>query len=182
VKLWLARHAATGAAAGTCYGRLDLPALETPTREAAQALAAAVPARIAVTSSPLLRCTALAEALAAMRPDLSVTHDARLAEMDFGDWEGRSWNAIGAQAVQAWTDGFLHHPPGGGEAVAAFLLRVQGAWDETRARGIDTLWITHAGVMRAAHLFNAGRTLRDARDWPDLPIRHGSWQVLDLHA
>lgn len=182
MKLWLARHAQTQAPAGTCYGRLDVPAQAAATARAADALAQVLPRGITISHSPLVRCALLAQALAAIRPDLSFKSDDRLAEMDFGSWEGQAWDAIGPTAVQAWTDDFPRHRPGGGESVQAFIARVHAAWHEVRERGADTAWLTHAGVMRAAQLLHAGCTVREAGDWPRADIPFGSWLVLDLPA
>ena len=67
--------------------------------------------------SPLRRCLQLAQGLRALRPDLAFRQDDRLAEMDFGDWEGWRWSDRPQAALDAWTaavketeerrDGFL---------------------------------------------------------------------------
>jgi alpha-ribazole phosphatase len=181
VNLWLARHAATVAAAGLCYGRSDVPADAMATQVAARRLADVLPAGLQVASSPLARCTGLASALQALRPELTIRIDARLAEMDFGTWEGQAWDTLGAAAMQAWMDDFEHHAPGGGESVARFMARVASVFDEAVATRRDTLWITHAGVIRAAALLSRGvRRVTHARDWPREGLAFGAWQVLEL--
>ena len=53
------------------------------------------------------------------------------------------------------------------------MARVGAAWDDWRASGADALWVTHAGVMRAALLLARGvRLTASAADWPadDLPF------------
>lgn len=101
--------------------------------------------------------------------------------MCFGEWEGRRWDAIGAVALQAWTDDFAHHQPGGGESVNDFLARVAAVFDEARAAGKDELWITHAGVVRAAGLLASGqRDITKAAQWPVQALPFGQWQVLAL--
>ncbi|MHA3903697.1 histidine phosphatase family protein [Castellaniella sp. WN] len=67
-------------------------------------------------SSPALRCAVLAHALSG-RLGLAVETDEDCREMDFGTWEGRSWDAIGRAAVDAWAAGSAHHAPGGGAIV-----------------------------------------------------------------
>lgn len=174
--LWLARHAAVLAPAGLCYGSSELPADPAATQAAAAALHEALPPRIRVACSPLGRCLQLAEALRRWRPQLHWEIDPRLAEMDFGSWEGRSWEAIGQAAVQAWTDDFAQHRPGGGEAVQDMLSRVGAAWREACSeRDADVLWITHAGVIRAVLLLQRGlpSPLR-AADWPADSVPPGS--------
>ena len=83
-----------------------------------------------VVTSPLQRCEQLAHALIGLRPDLACKKDLHLQEMDFGDWEGRRWNAIGPAALDAWVADFAGHRPGGGESVQAFMGGVAAVWDE----------------------------------------------------
>ncbi|MCS4511028.1 histidine phosphatase family protein [Xylophilus ampelinus] len=183
-RLWLVRHAVPLLAPGICYGRTDVPADPAATRRAAEALAAALPAGCRVVRSPLQRCTALADALHRLRPDLPSTPDPRLAEMDFGDWEGHAWDALGAERLDAWTADFAHHAPGGGESVQGFLARVAEAFDELGPSGeADVAWIAHAGVGRAARLLTAGvRQVARAGDWPKEGLAFGGWAVVELPA
>lgn len=179
MRLWLVRHAAPLVEAGTCYGALDMPADAQATQQAAQALALALPPGAVLRSSPLQRCTQLAAALCALRTDLSFTIDGRLREMDFGTWEGQRWDALDASALQAWTDDFAHHRPGGGESVNGFMARVTQAWDEAPSVGTDLVWITHAGVIRAAALLHSGQvSVTEAAQWPATACGFGQWQVI----
>jgi hypothetical protein len=68
--LWLQRHAPVIAEPGLCYGATDLEADAQATLAAAQRIAPLLPAGIVLRSSPLRRCVALANAIAALRPDL----------------------------------------------------------------------------------------------------------------
>ena len=110
--LWLLRHAPVLAAPGLCYGRTDLPADPAATRRAAETLAKQLPRRTVVKTSPLQRCELLALDLQALRPDLAFKTDARLAEMDFGAWEGQPWGHIPRAAFDAWLADFAAAPPG----------------------------------------------------------------------
>ena len=81
--LYLVRHPQPDVAPGLCYGASDVPVPEAELARVHAALAAqGLPGGLPVYSSPLLRCALLAERLAPGR----VTLDARLAEMDFGEW------------------------------------------------------------------------------------------------
>ncbi len=165
--LWLVRHARPQVEPGVCYGALDLVADPDHTREAAQALALQLPRGAPVSCSPLQRCEHLMAALCGLRADLTFKTDPRLAEMDFGDWEGRRWHDIGRAALDAWTADFAQHRPGGGESVVQFMQRVGVAFDEARAGRQPHIWITHAGVIRAARLLAGGvRTVDQASQWP----------------
>jgi len=181
MKLWLARHACTLAPEGTCYGASDVEADAAATLEAAQALAASLPAGLVVRSSPLRRCRQLAEALQGLRADLAHEPDARIAEMDFGTWEGQRWDAIGRGAMDRWMADFAAHRCGGGESVTLLLERVDAALHAMRARGDDALWITHAGVVRAVRLLARGAGVPPtAADWPVESLAFGACVALDV--
>lgn len=182
MQLWLVRHAQVLLAPGLCYGASDVPADPALTADCARRLAAALPPAMPVWCSTLSRCQALAAALQVQRPALAVTVDKRLAEMDFGDWEGQPWAAIGRPAVNAWMDDFVHHRPGGGESVARFLDRVQKAMqDFLTTRHAQGLWITHAGVIKAVRaLATRHGPIAQADDWPVESVACGTWTVLNL--
>lgn len=172
--LWAVRHAQPLVATGICYGALDMPADVHATQATAEKLAAMLPASCSVRSSTLQRCEQLAQTLSALRPDLMPNLDPRLREMDFGAWEGQRWDAIGQSALDAWTTDFAQHRPGGGESVQGFMQRVASAWDEKG--DAPTLWITHAGVIRACSLLHAGqRRITQASQWPQAAPGYGEW-------
>lgn len=177
--LWLVRHAKPLVEQGVCYGALDVAADATATREAAVALAAALPLGVTVHASPLQRCEQLAHFLRGLRPDLAYRTDARLAEMDFGAWEGQRWDAIARSELDAWTDAFATWRCGGGECVQDFMARVAAAWDDACVQDPPTVWITHAGVIRAATLLAQGQRLISRADqWPVEAPAWGKWCVL----
>jgi alpha-ribazole phosphatase len=168
--MWLVRHARPLIEPGICYGALDVAADPDATHAAARALAKTLPQHAIVVTSPLQRCELLALTLYGLRPDLSYKTDARLAEMNFGEFEGQRWDSISAQAYANWMADFWQHRFGGAENVAEFMARVALAWDEARtpaAGGKVQVWITHAGVIRAAGLISKGvRGIHEAALWP----------------
>lgn len=189
MKLLLVRHAKPLVPPGTCYGASDIPADAQHTARAARALAGRLPAGAHVVCSPLQRCAALAAAVTDLRPDVRTQVDSRLREMDFGDWEGRPWREIARAQIEAWTGDFARHRPGGGESVASLLARVALALEESRGWAIETgcapVWITHAGVMRAAMLLAKGSVSLPQPDrWPRRVLRfgHSMELVLGQHA
>ena len=186
-RLWLVRHAAPLVAPGTCYGGLDVPADAQATRAAAERLATALPRGTRVAHSTLQRCELLAHDLRALRPDLTFAPDARLREMDFGRWEGQTWDAIGKSAIDTWVAGFATHAPGGGESLAQMLHRVAAALQTAREwranQGTkDVVWITHAGVARCvAWLQERGESaLPRSEDWPVAAPGWGEWEIREL--
>ncbi len=181
MKLWLVRHAQPLIASGVCYGQLNVAADAEATADCARRLAAQLPPGLRVVSSPLQRCEQLAPVLLGLRPDLAYDIDPRLQEMNFGSWEGRAWQAIDPADLQAWTGDFADYAAGGhGESVTAFMARVGAAFDAL-ADQRDTLWITHAGVIRAVELLSRGiRQVERADQWPLDAPNYGQWRSLDL--
>lgn len=165
--LQLVRHGRPMAPAGVCYGATDVQADPRHTAQIAAMLIDALPVGASMLSSPLQRCAALARAVTASRTDLSLRYEPRIAEMDFGCWEGARWDAIPRAAFDAWTEHFASHSFGGAESVQALMERVAAVWDECREVSRPQVWITHAGVMAAADLLARGITRVDRADrWP----------------
>jgi alpha-ribazole phosphatase len=185
MKLWLARHAQPLIGAGICYGALDVAADAALTTAAAKSLAATLPANTLCRVSPLRRCQQLGAALALIRPDLviksSTCTDARLAEMDFGHFEGQPWANIPQAAVDAWTADFGNHRFGGKESANEVLQRVKTALDDHAALGVDNiLWITHAGVIRACSLIEQGiHRVTAPKQWPQAVVEFGQYKHID---
>jgi len=179
--LWLVRHAQVLLASGTCYGALDVAADLEATQQSAASLAAVLPAGAQISTSPLQRCERLAQALIGLRPDLTLQTDVRLQEMNFGAWEGRRWSDITRSDFDAWMADFAGHAVGGhGESVRAVMARVAQAFDELPA-GPATVWITHAGIIRAAQLLAGGiREVTRADQWPPDGVACGQWRTLEL--
>ncbi|MFU8838057.1 MAG: alpha-ribazole phosphatase [Thiohalomonadaceae bacterium] len=106
----------------------------------------------AIISSPLSRCAAFAEELA-QRHGLPLAHDARLKEIGFGAWEGKTADELMASDPQIlmdfWRDP-LHHTPPGAETLAEFATRITTAWQGILDdyAGQHVLIVGHAGQMR----------------------------------
>lgn len=181
MKLRLLRHAQTSAAAGLCYGRTDVAVPPEATQAVAERIAPDLPVGIVVACSPLQRCAGLAQALSALRPDLRPQPDPRLAEMDFGAWEESPWSAIDRAEFDAWTRDFADLRAGGsGESTRQFMQRVGEAFDAWREAGRDAVWVTHAGVIRAAWLLQEGvRCVAHADQWPAQPIAFGECVTIE---
>ncbi|MFC5477228.1 histidine phosphatase family protein [Massilia suwonensis] len=154
MRLLLVRHPRPDVAAGVCYGSADVPANAEETRRVHTTLSdAGFPGPLPVYASPLRRCAGLARLLAGDQ----VVFDARLAEMDFGAWELRSWDDIGRDAVDAWNADLLHYRPGGGESLLQVARRVTAFRDALYAAGHpEALVICHAGTMRLLTAMQGG--------------------------
>ncbi len=176
MKLWLVRHAAPRIAPGVCYGASDCAADEAATLRCAARLAQRLPQGLPLWTSPLQRCEQLALALQRLRPDLILRVEPRLAELDFGCWEGWRWDAIPQAAFDAWLADFGAHRFGGRESVNELLGRVAAARAEQARQAGAAVWITHAGVIRALTLLEQGITRVDrAGQWPQQAPAYGEW-------
>lgn len=165
MRVFLIRHPRPAVAAGVCYGQTDL-ALADDARACAVRLRGQLPPDGILYTSPLRRCRELAEAL---HP--APRTDPRLGEMHFGDWEMRSWDSIGRQALDAWAADPLEHVPPGGESVAMLRRRVAEFMAERQAEGHqEIVMVTHAGVMKVL----SGLVLDLAEeDWLGLRFDYG---------
>lgn len=172
--LWLVRHGRPLLPVGVCYGAIDVAADPQHTAQIAAMLAERLPQGADLRSSPLQRCMALARAVVDLRSDLTLHPEPRIAEMNFGRWEGWRWDDIPKAAFDAWTGQFAEHRFGGVESVQDLMDRVGQVWDEARIGATVQVWITHAGVMSAASLLARGiRSVHRAGDWPAPSPRHG---------
>jgi len=108
----------------------------------------------AILTSPLARCRAFAEELAA-RLALPLEVDTQLMELGFGEWEGRTAEELlvadPERLARFWSDPLRHAPPGG-ETLTAFQDRILAAWEGILVRyaGRHVLIVGHAGTIRIA--------------------------------
>ncbi len=127
MKVWLIRHPKPAVPEGTCYGRTDVGTDDEHFAQVVERLralhaTAAGPTPLQVYSSPLSRCARVAAALAGA-PWPAPIIDPLLAEMHFGDWEGRLWKELPRAEIDAWRDDIRHWRPPGGETVTELAAR-----------------------------------------------------------
>ena len=172
-RLWCWRHPVARGAVGRCIGRTDLAVDPRKARRLAHRIRSTARRRglpREVWVSPLERCRAVGRWLA--RWGWRVHVDARLAEMDFGVWDGRAWTTIPWHEVEAWQHDLLHHAPGGGESLAMLCRRVDAFVGEATADHAPRLVVGHGGWINALLHVPAGCTHIDPARWPAAP-RHG---------
>ena len=189
IRLWLVRHAQPLIEPGICYGQLDVAADAAASQQAAQQLAQALPDDCMIWHSPLQRCELLELEFitqkACSTPNPPTSHaDSRLMEMNFGAWEGMSWDVIARTQIDAWANDLAHVAPGGGENLQQMLARVDQALRQTLAASgdiTDRVWITHAGVIRCVQwLLQHGQQLPTAAQWQLPAPACGQWICLSL--
>lgn len=103
-------------------------------------------------SSPLRRAVETAKLLRANADAGDPTIEPRLAEMDWGEWEGRRLDDLRRElggAMAANEARGLDFRPEGGESPRELLARLRPWLAEVGAAGRPTLAVTHKGVIRA---------------------------------
>jgi alpha-ribazole phosphatase len=151
-RIWLIRHGEPAGVRGRCYGKLDV-GLSPAGREQMERTAACLNAEHfdAIYTSPRLR-TESARILAADR-DCSPREDAGLCEIDFGDFEGLTYDEIAArypELYRQWMDAPTQVQFPNGESFEAMRQRVLRTLEAIRENheGRTLAIVTHGGVIR----------------------------------
>jgi broad specificity phosphatase PhoE len=173
--LLLIRHGATAwNESGQIQGRADLGLSARGRAEVATWRRPPAWAGARWLSSPLRR----AKETAALLTDRPVLVDARLIEMDWGEWEGRRGVDLraGAPAALARSEsqGIDLRPPGG-ESPRDVCARLQTLAAELAADPSPVVAVCHKGVIRAALALATGWEMRS-----EPPLRLGRDQALAL--
>ena len=152
MQLILVRHPQPLVAPGICYGRTDLAVAPEQLKQTMTALSTTLPRGLPIYSSPLQRCASLAIQLAPLLHSPAPVLDARIAEMDFGDWEMQPWDDIPRVAIDAWAADLVNYRPGGGESVLQMATRI-AAFHADLQRQLNpdngsAIVVCHAGAMR----------------------------------
>jgi broad specificity phosphatase PhoE len=152
--LLLVRHAPTSATREAAFPADE--SLDEGGRRQAAALAAVLPRRTEVITSPARRCRQTAEAAG-----LEAVADERIGECDFGTWAGRTLADVEAgepKAVQSWM-GEPDAAPHGGESLAVFSARIARWLDDQAGQQGRLAAITHGEVIKAAVVHALGAPL-----------------------
>ncbi len=159
----LLRHGAVEAEGWAFRGSTDLPLSETgwqQMRSVTDHLGQIGHRFDHIATSPLQRCLLFAHELSEGQQCDVQTLDA-MREMDFGDWENRSFDELGQEHGELlhrfWQSPVGVQPPNG-EAFDDFSRRVIDGWQAWVARdcGNSRLLVAHGGVIRVllAHLLD----------------------------
>lgn len=105
-----------------------------------------------IVSSPLLRCSEFAHELG-RKLDIPVSVDDRLAELGYGEWEGKTPAELTAHdpdLLLRYRRDPLNNRPSGAEELGDFAVRVSAAWGQLSEQqsGRHVLIVAHAGVIR----------------------------------
>ncbi len=146
----LVRHGVTAPNGAGCFiGRTDCGMAEEGFKQAAavKRFLEGVPFD-GIYASPLKRAVQTAEVLGS-----PFFRDERLAEMNFGIFEGLTYPEIQNQYpeyLHLWNGGYLRYRIPGGESLEAVFIRVEEFIKEIQGNHKRALVISHGGVIRCA--------------------------------
>jgi alpha-ribazole phosphatase len=167
MEIYLIRHTTPAVPKGMIYGRTDVPLADTFSQEKEPILNLLPPELDAVYTSPSTRCTLLATHIST-----DFKADERLYEVNFGLWEGKTWDSIDQKVLEPWMQDYLHVCPPQGESMMQMNKRVLHFWQEVRQQPDQRVAIvTHGGVIRLI--------LASVKNIPlvscfDIPVSYGS--------
>lgn len=145
-KIYLIRHTKVDVPPKHFYGRTDVPLADSFLQEAGR-IRSLLPSEleIPVWSSPLSRCRRLAEELF---PKFEM--DERLLELDFGDWEMKSWEEVPAAERDHYLANFDTLRPPNGEGFGDLQARSVSLFEEILdLEAPASAIVAHSGVIRA---------------------------------
>ncbi|MFV8828438.1 histidine phosphatase family protein [Alkalihalobacterium sp. APHAB7] len=102
-------------------------------------------------SSDLTRCVTTAEIL---YPNVSIIKDKSLRELNFGDWEGKTYEEIKEEPLyRKWLDDLNKTIPPNGEAYLSFQSRIINSWnniikDALGQKRKHIIVVSHGGPIR----------------------------------
>lgn len=179
MKLYLIRHTSLQIASGICYGQTDIDVAASFEQELALIKMKLSNTQFdAIYTSPLQRCSKLAEALQHVS---ELVTDNRLLELQFGDWEMQSWDDIPREIFDSWANDYANISPPNGETFSQLQQRGLSFLEDILSRYPDgnIAAVTHGGMIRAliAHVLNM-----PLKGLFRLTIDHGSITQLELGA
>ena len=160
MKIFFIRHTSVRVVPGTCYGMTDVGLNDTFEQEATE-----VKRNLdgvvfdCVFSSPLTRARRLAAFCG--YPDAVI--DARVRELNMGEWEMQRFDEISDPHLKVWYENYLYERPTGGETFQEQLLRVRSFVDEMVQKGYGTVGVfCHGGVLECAKIIGGINKMDDA--------------------
>jgi alpha-ribazole phosphatase len=159
VEIYLIRHTTPEIEKGICYGQSDIRLAKSFQQEFKH-LIKYLPSSIdAVYSSPLKRCYEMATLI---KSEKLIT-DARLLELNFGDWEMKKWDVIEPFTLNKWMNDFVNTKVPNGENFLDLYTRVLNFIDELiKQSSKKVVIITHAGAIRCFISFIMNIHLKNA--------------------
>jgi alpha-ribazole phosphatase len=168
--IYLIRHTTPAVAKGVCYGQTDLDVTVSFEDEVAIIRECLPAAFSAVYTSPLRRCSMLAQRLF---PALPIQLRDALMEIHCGEWEMKTWDELPKEVVDTWMADFVNIRIPGGESYIDLHTRVNECWNAI----VAAAEVATAEMNTAAVATNAGQGLsasakpgRTEAGSPSLPV------------
>lgn len=160
MEIYLIRHTSVDVTPGYCYGNTDVE-----TKSSFEDEAECVKNKLTgisfdrVYTSPLTRAVKLASYCGYE----DAIRDARLKELNFGEWEMKNYDELYANdpRFKRWSNNYMVERCPGGESFNDMHDRVSAFIDETRKKGYDRVAaFCHGGILASAMLI-AGKVNKD---------------------
>lgn len=144
-KIVLIRHTSVAPGRGQCYGHLDVE-VSSNFHEEARWLKSHLEKQNfdRILSSPLKRCKLLCEEFFK-----DYQTDDRLKELNYGDWEGLTWEQINIPENSDWLYLKSNESAPNGESFEDLQMRVAEVFEELQQLEGKTIIFCHGGVIRA---------------------------------
>jgi len=144
----LIRHTEPDIDKNICYGVTDVDLKEDYLSEAERikSYLSHLTSHYVITS-PLKRTMKLAQFIS----DIDPVIDGRIKELDFGDWEMKSWDSISKKEIDLWAHDVVDRTCPNGESYRDLFNRSLSFWnDHVFNKNLENLVVvTHSGVIRA---------------------------------
>ena len=179
--LYIWRHPKPLAANGICLGQTDMAVDTRKIKRLANRIQRFVrmhrlPKVIWV--SPLQRSLKVGQLLTQFGFEYHIA-DA-LSELNFGAWDGLSWEQIPKQEIDDWCDNFATFAPDNGENLQQLFSRVETWLKSRKLESQPILAVGHAGWINAAKMISAGQDIPQlAADWPH-PVAYNELSILEF--
>ncbi|MBP9884927.1 MAG: alpha-ribazole phosphatase [Leptospiraceae bacterium] len=159
MEIYLIRHTKVDVPSNTCYGQSDVSLADSFVQET-QSILEKLPntEHFICYTSPLTRCKSLAGKIRVRE----IKMEPRLMELNFGDWELKTWKNIGKESFDLWHEDFVNNKVPGGESYFELYTRVKSFWKEMISKKEDTILITHGGVIHALLAHSLGLALENS--------------------
>lgn len=161
MEIYLIRHTTPKVEKGVCYGQTDLDVTESFIAEA-NLIQQILPTTIeTVYSSPLQRCSKLANHLFS---DKKIELHKDLMEINCGIWEMQYWDKIPRLNLQPWMDDFVNVSTPNGESYLQLHERVTKIFSVITKLNTTAAIVAHGGVIRSILSYITNTPLKESFD------------------
>jgi alpha-ribazole phosphatase len=146
MEIYLIRHTTPLVEKGICYGQTDLDVTDSFFEES-NAISNSLPNNISIVhSSPLQRCSKLANQLFKNK---TILYNNNLKEINCGSWEMQHWDAIPKEILDPFMNNFVHEKMPNGESYIDIYSRVIDCFTTIENQILPAAIVAHGGVIRS---------------------------------